>query len=949
MHIERGSTWNRWDFHVHTPYSILNNQFGFDPDPEWKTDIAEFDEYVRTLFTKAVDKGIVAIGITDYFSIDGYKRIRQNYLDKPGKMAELFPDDELQSKVERIYVFPNIELRLDTFVGDDEHSVNYHVIFSGDTDCKFIEERFLQRLSFTHHTGTELPINRASIRQLGGEYKQNNPRETRDDYLVGLEKAAIHHNNIIDVLKKSTDLADKYYLSIPVDEDLSVLSWTGRYSETRRLLYHQCHFLMSSNAGTRKFALAEGHEEEQKREFGSIKPCIWGSDAHSFDRMFCPAEDRFCWGKAEPTFEGLQQILYEPADRVRIQKEKPEEKDEHQLIDYVIFHDERFEEEPIYLSEGLTAIIGGKSTGKSILLRHIAKAIDARQVQEKEKRPHTNTGPKLEADADVLWKDGVSGERKIIYIPQSWLNRVVDETDGDSELNTMIREILLQQPSIYSAHKLLKDKIAEILATCKRNIEEYVSHLNRASTCEKQLSEYGRSVAFKSSIKKLEKQREDLSVEAGITDEVLERYSTLEKQIAEQSEILSSVVKEEPHIDFSNEPYVYIPGITDIEYDGSHSYGLTDIPTVRELLEQTIDQINAAILELWTPALQRASAILADKKKGISENLTELNANFEPLKQIVAKNDQLKKIDNQLKEERQRLQRALELEEEKADNLSEADKLKKLILGSRQNLLDAYEEFSRRLAELNESDTDLEFLAEIEVRRKDLFDAINSLFDNRNLKAYRESGYSVTDIDSFKIDDGLFEALWKGMTNGSLGFKGGSDLYSSLEKLFSDWFYIHFIVSSENDTINSMSPGKKALVLLELIVNIEKGHCPILIDQPEDDLDNRSIYTDLVKYLKEKKHERQIIVVTHNANVVVGADAEEVIIANQAGKEAENHSKRFEYRCGAIENVSPVVEPDGTIRKGVLNQKGIQEQICDILEGGRDAFEKRANKYFSTT
>ena len=104
-----------------------------------------------------------------------------------------------------------------------------------------------------------------------------------------------------------------------------------------------------------------------------------------------------------------------------------------------------------------------------------------------------------------------------------------------------------------------------------------------------------------------------------------------------------------------------------------------------------------------------------------------------------------------------------------------------------------------------------------------------------------------------------------------------------------------------------------------------------------------------MKYLKDKKHERQIIVVTHNANVVVGADAEEVIIANQSGKEAENHSKQFEYRCGAIENVSPVREPDGTVRKGVLNQKGIQEQICDILEGGKDAFEKRANKYFSTT
>lgn len=946
MYIERGSTWNKWDFHVHTPYSILNNGFCFDPDPEWKNDIADFDNYVRTLFTKAVEKGIVAIGITDYFSIDGYKRIRQEYLDKPRKMAELFPDEELCSKVRHIYVFPNIELRLDTFVGDDEHSVNYHVIFSGDTDCGFIEERFLQRLTFTHHTGTELPINRASIRQLGGEYKQNNPRETRDDYLVGLEKAAIHHNKIIDVLKKSTDLADRYFLSIPVDEDLSKLRWEGRYSETRRLLYHQCHFLMSSNAGTRKFALAEGHEEEQKREFGSIKPCIWGSDAHSFDRMFCPDDGRFCWVKAEPSFEGLQQILYEPGERVRIQKEKPEAKDEHQLIDYVVFHDSRFKEEPIYLSEGLTAIIGGKSTGKSILLRHIAKAVDAKQVQVNEKTLHDITRPKLEVNAEVFWKDGVSGERKIIYIPQSWLNRVVDESGGDTQLNTMIREILLQQPSIYSAHCVLEGKISEIIASTKRKIEEYVTHVEGEKSCDRQLSESGRSAAFRSSIDKLEKQREELSAEEGITDDVLIRYSALEKQIGEKGEQLNAVVKEESHIDFFNEPYIYIPGITSIEFDDSHSYDLSGIPTARDLIEQVIGQINSVILEIWTPAVQKASELLSDKKRGINVALKELNMDFEPLKQIVAKNDQLKKIDNQLKEERQRLQKAVDLEKEKASHHLEAVKLKTQILSSRQSLFAVYEEFSKKLSELNSPDTDLVFFAKIEDKRKDLFDAINGLFDNRNLKSFREPGYSFTDVDTFNVDDGLFESLWKGICNGSLAFKGGNNLQTTLEKLFSDWFYIHYVVESGNDTINSMSPGKKALVLLELIVNLEKGKCPILIDQPEDDLDNRSIYTDLVRYLKDKKHERQIIVVTHNANVVVGADAEEVIIANQSGKESENYSKQFEYRCGAIENVSPVFE-DGCIKKGVLNQKGIQEQICDILEGGKDAFEKRRNKYFS--
>ena len=163
MHIERGSTWNRWDFHVHTPYSILNNHFGFNPDPEWKTDIAEFDNYVKILFTKAIEKGVVAIGITDYFSVDGYKRIRQEYLNKPEKMAILFPDDAFRSRVEQIYVFPNIEFRIPTFIGRGAKPVNYHVFFSSSVSIQDIETVFLSQLHLNHSLGADLPLCRMSI------------------------------------------------------------------------------------------------------------------------------------------------------------------------------------------------------------------------------------------------------------------------------------------------------------------------------------------------------------------------------------------------------------------------------------------------------------------------------------------------------------------------------------------------------------------------------------------------------------------------------------------------------------------------------------------------------------------------------------------------------------------------------------------------------------------
>lgn len=138
-----------------------------------------------------------------------------------------------------------------------------------------------------------------------------------------------------------------------------------------------------------------------------------------------------------------------------------------------------------------------------------------------------------------------------------------------------------------------------------------------------------------------------------------------------------------------------------------------------------------------------------------------------------------------------------------------------------------------------------------------------------------------------------------------------------------------------------MSPGKKSFVLLKLLIELDNSKCPILLDQPEDDLDNRSIYNDLVKFIKSKKKDRQIIIATHNPNLVVGADAECIIVANQRGNTTEEVQKfQFEYVGGALENT--FVEKE--VNK-VLYKQGIQEHVCDILEGGKVAFEQRKERY----
>ncbi len=171
----------------------------------------------------------------------------------------------------------------------------------------------------------------------------------------------------------------------------------------------------------------------------------------------------------------------------------------------------------------------------------------------------------------------------------------------------------------------------------------------------------------------------------------------------------------------------------------------------------------------------------------------------------------------------------------------------------------------------------------------------------------------------------------------------GYSLEELLRGLIKDSFVLDYSVTYKGDDLLRMSPGKKGTVLLILFLQISSSEYPILIDQPEDNLDNRTIYDLLCYMIKEKKKDRQIIIVSHNANLVVATDSENIIIANQEGQDGVGlaiHSQ-FEYVNGAIEHT---LAQDKSIKE-VLYQQGVREHICDVLEGGIEAFKQRERKY----
>jgi ABC-type lipoprotein export system ATPase subunit len=126
-----------------------------------------------------------------------------------------------------------------------------------------------------------------------------------------------------------------------------------------------------------------------------------------------------------------------------------------------------------------------------------------------------------------------------------------------------------------------------------------------------------------------------------------------------------------------------------------------------------------------------------------------------------------------------------------------------------------------------------------------------------------------------------------------------------------------------NKELYQLSPGEKGILLLMFYLLVDKSDIPLIIDQPEENLDNQTIFELLVDYIKEAKKIRQVFIVTHNPNLAVVCDAEQIIYANLE----KDQNFKMNYISGAIENPS------------------INKLVMDVLEGTRPAFENRDSKY----
>jgi len=156
--------------------------------------------------------------------------------------------------------------------------------------------------------------------------------------------------------------------------------------------------------------------------------------------------------------------------------------------------------------------------------------------------------------------------------------------------------------------------------------------------------------------------------------------------------------------------------------------------------------------------------------------------------------------------------------------------------------------------------------------------------------------------------------------------------FRAWSKNFAHWLFgtdhlsVQYEMAYDGIDIRKLSPGTRGIVLLLLYLALDDADDrPLIIDQPEENLDPKSVFDELVSLFIKAKNRRQVIMVTHNANLVVNTDADQIIVA-EAGAHESGGLPSISYRSGGLEDVD------------------IRKAVCDILEGGEMAFRERARR-----
>lgn len=529
--LDRGSMWHRWDPHIHTPGTILADQYPA---------VNGWEEFLSRI--EAADPPVGALGITDYYSTAAYQQAMAH------KNAGRMPNVEL--------IFPNVELRLG--VGTDRGSpVNFHLLVCpDDPDHVARLHSFLSNLEF-ERMGERYRCTPADICRLG---RVHEPAATSDARAleVGTNQFKVDLATLREAFRSSPWARANILTAVAASnvDGTAGLQADASLSSLRREIESAAQIIFSGRPGDRAFWLGQHPnmpKEELGAQHGGCKPCLHGSDAHHPARVAAPDQDRRCWLKGDLKFETLRQACIEPEIRVFVGTIPPPAASPSQVISEVrITNAEFLDSSKIPLNPGLVGIIGARGSGKTALADLIAFGAEAFSLNTNRlsfidrARDHLT-----DARIDLGWEDGSAsgaelnaangfdgtGAPRVRYLSQQFVDRLCSAEGLADELLDEIQRV------IFLAHATeerlgatnfseLLDLKAETARAARAHYENELRDLSVEFVAEREKAASGaplraRLATLKAGIAKTGADRQTLVGKSGGSKERLDAYTVV--------------------------------------------------------------------------------------------------------------------------------------------------------------------------------------------------------------------------------------------------------------------------------------------------------------------------------------------------------------------------------------------------------------------------------------
>ncbi|WPR70716.1 hypothetical protein SLW70_12330 [Flavobacterium sp. NG2] len=913
-----GSLWRRWDLHIHTPETKKNDNFdGATIDEKW-------DNYINDINKHSAEISVIAV--TDYLCTDNYFKFIDYY--KKGKFTKSFD-----------LILPNVELRISP-VTASSIPINIHCIFNPQFESK-IHNRFFQNLYF-EFSGRRFKATRDDLIDLGKTHSNNPSMPNNTALQAGILQFVVPFHVLKEIFEKDEELKKNTIIIVANGKDgVSGLHKHYDYFEgkqvsaldaTRQNIYKFSDCIFSSNDGDSKYFLGKktdaknkiiDDEDEVKRKCGSLKPCFHGCDAHENKKIFNPDNNQFCWVKADPTFEGLKQVIYEPSERVKVQENNPEKDFDKPIFTSIeiksnikILNDSNSELtfSPIIfpLNRNLVSIIGGRGQGKSMLVNYLGHGLG------KEINQSLASKINLDNNFNISWEQNSEADTKtyslnsqvnlpFTFIYQSKVKEIAESSENlKKEILEMLEGAGFKKPQSAVNEFEIKEKFQNywnILDWLDR-IDERNNKINDEKFVKTKIDEIQDNI--------------DLVTE-GSNKKLLEDYvqnintiNEKESKLRKLKELRSDIISFRDQL---NDQIKNFDNISNIDTETQQREIIVEFRKIsKEIIE--FEQKNKTIKEDNFKDFKGDLSQLLNNLTGYQESKNTLE---EKLSSIKNKKKELIDVKISLNEIIQHQKNTLLIEGHFINTVWKDKIFDNTERGQREN------ELIKNI--LADKEISIEGITFFNINQ--FIKIAENYIDGRALRPKsKEKILELLEINPRNISHDVLnytiEKIEKIKHNNSNCFYNGID--SDIFQIFVDpeiknkYVYVIPDITIGGKSINNLSAGQKGTVYLCLKLATQLFSGPIIFDQPEDDLDNDFITNHLIELFKKIKEYRQVIIVSHNANLVVNSDSEQVIIAI-------NEDENLSYNTGALEN------------------NDINLEICRILEGGEKAFEKRRDKY----